>query len=205
MPRPLPSRRPGPAPRARLLHASLLSAALVLGLAAAAPAATSRHSDAAGDVVVQRYDGTPPAVEPDVRNGDLTSLTVRYDDDLLQIAASTRAYRSVLDDYWIVRVLTSSGDTLVLRYYQEVGPTITVYRNGNRYTCRGTYVGRTRAGLLVRIPQRCLGPSYRVRVGLLLHATPDATVDGPRSADDAFRTGRVSGTRSKLGPWVGRG
>lgn len=191
------------------LKRSLLALPLALVLLLAAPAAyaqTWTHTDAARDVLVDRYDESMPPLPIAPGRGDLTKLSVRYDADVLQVASTIRAEHCGY--YWELRVATSRGDTFVFSRGAAssdgcVEPAVRARRNSYAFTCQGLVVSTNSVGIVARIPRSCLGSAYRVRVGVQL-STHDDFERGSRTEDDAYRTGKVTWREPRLSPWVVR-
>lgn len=197
----------------RSVPVAIAAAALVAAPAAAAHADTLRHADRTGDVTVTSYTraaGFQKRIDTTQRNPDLTLLTVRHTADQLAISSNLRAFSGV-DSRWSAVVITSKGDRFGFERGVSTGaespyPTVTVVRNGHRFSCEGIVVSRTQAGMIVRAPASCLGSPWRVRVGVKVDAAYREAGDGDQYGDDdAFRVGGGDDERPvTLSSWVAR-
>ena len=193
------------------LGAVSLATGLLLAAAPTAHAETWRHVDKAGDAVVTDYrlDGTAtaPAVLRSEKRGDITAETVTFTRDRVQVAMGARSM-AAYDASAALRVVTSRGDSYTITYLNNDntvdGPQFFVRRNGYRYACDGMSGSRTRAGLLFRMPTSCLDTPYKIRVALQtrMYTVPFDDVDEREIRDDAYRTGKVDATKSRLSPWI---
>lgn len=196
---------------------------LLVGLLLAPPpsyAATWRHTDATGDVVVQ--DSPPPgsdtysdpAVVPGVKYSDIRSISVSHAADVLRVTTSLRA-SDTCDGSWVVTVVTSRGDRFTLGRGRNESdgcvPGAFFNPGGKEQACPGLRATRTSAGYVATVPTSCLGDPYRVRVGVqsfaIYRPAQYPLVDNRERIawDDGLRTGRYTQGEAKLGPWVARG
>lgn len=183
--------------------AALLTALAVLA-APAAHAESWTHDDASHDVLVTDYHGDPDTVsvvDPDEDLADITRLTVDVTSDRVQVALSLR-YGS--DGDTTFKIETSKGDTFHVLRSGRGKPYLR--RNSYKFTCPSVSLVPTRAGLLLRFPQSCLGSVYRVRVGAQASAyafgNESDTYVERIAQDDAYRTGKYTHRSPRLGPWV---
>ena len=191
----------------RNLRCAVLALVTGLSLAAGTTAAHAdafRHRDATGDVRVTRgATDTTGAVESTWRPADIQQFTVLHGRWALSIATTLRDLRG-FEDRWQARIVTSKGDTFyVNRLHLEgyPGPFSTVARDGKHFECDGIYVSRTTSGVIAKVPTRCLGNPWKVRVGVYAESTlSDADDTGH---DDALLTGRYA-DRPALSPWIAR-
>jgi hypothetical protein len=191
------------------LRAALLATSLTTGLlltaVPAANAQTWRHSDAAGDALVTRYDDngdlTRPEVDPKERRGDLTNVRVSYGARSLRVAASVRSKEIARQDLFVT-VTSSRGYTyrILVEYFIE--RSIGIKRNGYQYRCDGMTSTRTKAGYVVTVPRTCFDNAYRVRIGVQTASGTDGGDGDEQTYDDFLRTGKYTDGKPKLGPWI---
>jgi hypothetical protein len=186
-----------------------LSAALGLSMAAVPPAQADnwRHTDAAGDtLVVTQFGPETPAVDPSVTQADITTMTVQHSRWSLKVATTIREFDAP-DSWWSLQVVTSRGDHFDLGRGASSSEGVVdtfITRNGDDYGCEGMSIHRTPAGVVAKVPRRCLGTPYKVRVGVQTEAEyKDTPTSWRRTAqDDALRTARFEFAAPRLGPWV---
>jgi hypothetical protein len=194
--------------RAVLLATSLatsLATGLLLAAVPVAHAETWRHSDAAGDALVTRYDDdgelTQPEVDPQELRGDLTNVRVTYGTWSLRVAATVRSKEIAWQDL-TVTVVSSRGYTyrILVEYFIE--RTLVISRNGYRYRCDGLAATRTPAGYVVTVPRSCFDDAYRVRVGIQTYSGTDGGDGDQQTYDDFLRTGTYTKDKPRLSPWI---
>lgn len=188
--------------------------ALVAGSATAADAEGFRHQDATGDVVVSTT-GSPGSshVEPLLALPDFQSLTVLHSRWTLSVATVLRA----VDGYhatWTATIATSSGERFQVLYGRsDAGPSalvdVALIHNGYHRTCDGLHVSRTTPGagskgVIAKVPTRCLGNPWKVRVGVQAQTVYGDDATEHRGHDDVLRNGTFTYYQPALSPWVAR-
>lgn len=194
--------------RAAFALAGILS--LAVGTTTVAQADSFRHHDATGDVIVTRHPGggTTHTVEPNQRRPDFENLTVLHTRWIASIATSLRGFDGI-DDNWSATILASNGDRFVVYRAVSTGsgdgftPFFGLTRNGYRLKCEGLYVSRTSSGVIAKVPSRCLGDPWKVRVGVLADTVYDEYND-IYGDDDVLRNGGFTDRKPALGPWIAR-
>ena len=192
----------------RSLLVTLVAFVATVLLAVAAPAAqaeTWRHADPRGDVVARESASEDTRVDPTARRADLTNLTVRYSAGSLRVASTIREIECF--HHWELRVVTSRGDIYQLKHSTSpfdscTEPQVQVLRNGYRYSCAGTSVHRTPAGVVATVPRSCLGSAYRVRVGVQAQDAYGDDEEPTHVYDDALRVGAYTERRPQLSRWI---
>lgn len=184
-------------------------ASMTLGTATVARADSFRHHDAVGDVVVT-IPGSPGTsyVDPELRTPDLQNLTVLHSRWTVSVATALRGLESNGTSTWVATIVTSRGDRFDVNRGAAGWPGsmtgVTILRNGTHVTCDGLYVHRTSAGVIAKVPTRCLGTPWKVRVGVLANARYGSPKQAPGGHDDVLRTGIFTYHQPALSPWIAR-
>lgn len=190
--------------------AAVITLALTAAASPAAHADAFRHRDALRDVVVQRTDNETGATSSEVdsrrTSPDLEQLTALHSRYVLSIATTIRALNEE-DNAWISTVVTSTGDTFDLQRAigADIGttPKVLLSRNGERvYDCDGLHVSRTSSGVIAKIPTRCLGRPWKVRVGVQMIAADKRDRLELQDQDDVLRNGAFDFKRPSLSAWI---
>jgi len=194
-------------------RAALVTCVALTGILLApdcAKAATLWHVDPTGDVLVQGPLANDYAVR-DTGRADIRGFGVTYDSETLRVGTSIRTYRT-LDGFWEAKVRTSQGYDYRLQVSLNGEDTTRLRRSSKTASgffnspCVGLTVARTDRGITARIPTRCLGGAWRVRVGVLTAGAKyyptivygyydDALVDGRSVKAEPVKT-------VTLGPWL---
>jgi len=190
--------------------AGLVALALVASSATVAHADAFRHTDATGDVVVT-HTGSPGTseVKPNLALPDFENLTVLHSRWTLSVATALRELEGGFTT-WTSTIVTSKGDRfdvirLGIAEYPKVIASYRIVRNGYRFTCNGLYVGRTPSGIIAKVPTRCLGNPWKVRVGVLAHADyGDGAEPHSTGHDDVLRNGIFTYRNPALSSWIAR-
>lgn len=191
----------------RVTAAAGVALALAAGLAPAAQAATYRHSDRTQDVRV--YEETSgggardAGISPTLRNGDLGGLTITHGSTALKVATGLRGPANL----WSARIVTSNGVTYRAERFSSGGRTSTTLSRGSTAVdCAGLSIVRTDAGMIATVPRRCLGSTYRERVGVATVAIlPERAGRQRIGVDDALTAGsakRADPQYPTLSSWV---
>jgi len=186
--------------------AGLVALALVAGTATAAHADAFRHDDATGDVIVT-VPGSPGTshVDPSQTTPDLQNLTVLHGRWIVSVATALRGLEGNGTSTWVATIVTSKGDRFdVYRGARYFDPSVRMKRNGTLFTCDGLYVHRTSVGVIAKVPTRCLGTPWKVRVGVLARTDYGSEKRPPQGHDDVLRNGVVSYGNPALSSWIAR-
>lgn len=188
--------------------AALVALALAAGTATAAHADSFRHQDATGDVVVTTTSSPGASGVESWGTPDLQNLTVLHSRWTLSVATAVRGLGG--NDNWTATIVTSKGDRFQVTRAELLGvpPTSTVsvrvFRNGHSFSCDGLAVSRTSSGVITKVPTRCLGNPWKVRVGVMTHAVYGDDAVERRGHDDVLRNGAFTYYRPALSPWIAR-
>lgn len=198
----------------RSLRGVVVGLVVVGVVAATAPAAeadTFLHRDASGDVVVQMTDNESGEqtyyAGPRRTAPDLVQLTVVHERSSLSIATTVRALNEAANN-WFVSIVTSKGDEFTLQ--RSIGPDIgttpvvLLTRNDERFECRGLHVSRTSSGIIAKVPTRCLGTPWKVRVGVQAISLDEKRPFELQAQDDVLRVGKVDYGRPSMSAWIAR-
>jgi len=190
--------------------AGIFSLALVAGTTTAAYADSFRHTDATGDVV-GTLTGAPDLTQvfPSQKVPDLQNLTVEHSRWTVSVATALRGLEGAFTR-WTATIVTSTGERFdVNRFGSGEYPRMTVSyniaHNGYGIKCDGLIVSRTSSGVIAKVPTRCLGNPWKVRVGVLAHAErSDGAEPHWSDHDDVLRNGAFTYRKPALSPWIAR-
>jgi len=70
------------------------------------------------------------------------------------------------------------------------------------FPCDGLRVSRTSSGMIAKVPTRCLGNPWKVRVGV--NALTGYRASQGSGMDDAMRNGTVTQNAPTMTPWIAR-
>ncbi|GAB3598812.1 hypothetical protein GCM10027446_30000 [Angustibacter peucedani] len=198
-----------------LLRAAVATAAgflLATGSATAARADAFRHRDLTGDGVFITEDtsgATSRAVDPTRRRADIEHFTVLHERWVVSAATTVRSMSGPESD-WIATIVTSKGDRLRVVYRVSdrmrvpCETFLEVRLNGRRTTCRGLHATRTPSGIIAKVPTRCLGTPWKVRVGVSATGIYQTYDPKTYSEDEALRSAAVDLDEPRLSPWIAR-
>jgi len=184
--------------------------ALAAGTATAARADAYRHRDPTGDVLVSTAGSSSPVrtLDHSQRRPDIQKLTVLHTRWTVSVATTLRGLDGI-DDTWTATVVTSKGDRFRFGRAVSTGasnPSMTFVfasRNGYHFTCDGITTSRTSSGVIAKVPTRCLGNPWKVRVGDQADTTYNE-IDDVNGYDDALRAGAFTDSKPALSPWIQR-
>ncbi|RNL79345.1 hypothetical protein [Nocardioides marmorisolisilvae] len=195
----------------RAVLAAVASLTLLAGTASAAHADAFRHRDPTGDVLISTADENGPHYSHDSRRRlpDIQQFTVLHTRWTVSVATALRGLDAI-DDAWSATVVTSKGDRFQVGRNVSTGsldgftPFVTASRNGYHFKCDGITATRTRSGVIAKIPTRCLGNPWKVRVGVQASSTYAECCPEVTGLDDALLNGAYTDRKPALSPWIAR-
>lgn len=177
---------------------------VALGTAAAAHAGAFRHRDATGDVLVTYQAHGIERIESRRLDPDVEQFTVTHNRWAVTVATTLRAFKTE-NNGWRAYLLTSKGERYqVSRGLNDAGTKVTYYffGPGGPVKCAGVYASRTASGIIAKVPTRCLGSPWKVRVGV--QASAEYVRAQSSGVDDAMRDRGFSYSAIGMSPWVAR-
>ena len=195
---------------ARIFSRAALALAAVLSLAAGtssgAYADSFRHRDATGDVRFIPSGSTVSGsyINPQKRDPDIEHYTVLHSRWKVTVATTIREVNPYANG-WRAFIETSKGDHLIVSRSNDEftgKPELGLVRNDGPFTCRGIYVSRTSSGIIAKVPTRCLGNPWKVRVGVLVLSEYGCC--GGSGYDDPLRNGAITENEPRMSPWIAR-
>lgn len=196
----------------RTLLGTVLAATLLIGFPGAAGAQSNVHSDPAGDVWSDHYQGTfTPA--PSSTDSDIRQVVVQHRKRLVFVAMTTTtidAQGGPGTDQVRFEFISRGNRRMVMYLTSDNG--LTVYRarkNGTLdywYRCRAarSTADRVSGRRTITFPRKCIGSPRRLRV----LASTWSTSYGPqtRYTDDGYGPYGIDGVhRPGSSPWLKRG
>ena len=193
---------------ARAVLSGCAALALAAGTATSAHADSFRHRDPTGDVSITSVSesGTKAYLDSRRPKPDILQYTVVHGRWTVSVATALRGLDAI-DDDWSATIVTSRGDRFEV-YRADSSAEIKTFfgatRNGYHFTCDGITVNRTSSGVIAKVPTRCLGNPWKVRVGVQASSTYAECCPEVTGFDDALRDGAYTDRKPALTSWIAR-